>query len=267
MAHDNNDSAKQGKEDYDREVLSFIEELATVAERISLKLSEKLENKLRKARKKITDDDMFVCMFLRRTVTYGKSIGLLTRKGFYHEATIIARTVLEGLFYFQYYVYNTGLAKRWRLFAIYEDCINAGNYAKDATLEGWRKAVAPKYGPVTDEAIQEFQLDDTLANRDVRWYPHKGIAELIKGINNEDARKDARKLYINLYPPFSRIIHWTIFGMGDTHVQINAALAVTFQGLYVMSKQANEMYHLGADEDLTDLHNRYRSKGVQNSLI
>jgi hypothetical protein len=258
------------KKDYDSELLGFVEELATIAEQISYKLHNKLKNKLKEKTKitdrtKITDNALFVCMFLSRTAEYGKNIGYLTRQRSYHEATIIARVILEGYFYFQRYVHDRGFAKQWRLYSVYEDILITVNNTKNERLEKWRKNIPSAYGSVADDAIEQWQLDNTLGGGK-KWYG-SDIPHVINAITDRDAKKEAQKLYISLYSQLSRTVHWSILGVGATFIDINAALAVTFRSLFIMCSHANEIHKLGFNDDLTDLCDRYLADGgVQRSV-
>lgn len=66
------------------------------------------------------DEDFFRYYFVDRMVNIGKSVALLTERGFYHEAGIAARTAVEGQLYFEAYKRNPSLACLFRLFGIYE---------------------------------------------------------------------------------------------------------------------------------------------------
>jgi len=106
------------------------------------------------------NNNFFVYHFLHRTIAYGESIEMLAGKGFYHEAILVARTVLEGSINFEYYKGHHDIADKWRLFAIYEDGKKAANtfslYAKHRWLEDYERRYGKK---LIDRAEKEFAFN------------------------------------------------------------------------------------------------------------
>ncbi len=97
----------------DSELLSLVKESAALAANIGEALFEKVPVN-------DSDYDFFVYQFLRRTISYGKSIILLTEAQFFHEVIVVARTVIEGMFYSESYVMDDpSLASKWPSFKMY----------------------------------------------------------------------------------------------------------------------------------------------------
>jgi len=205
----------------------------------------------RNGSEKASDNNFFVYHFLHRNIAYGDAIILLTEKQCFHEAVLVARTMLEGLIYFMAYaIGDHSLARRWRLFYIYE---NYG-YELRSKANEIRSKCKNKYKTYMESAQNEFDFDKWMKDLTQHWHKRGSVFDLAKGDEN------LKRLYYEVYSDFSKIFHWTVSGVSDEReikIKINAALAVAFQSLYEMSNYVNMEYKIGVDDDLKDILARY----------
>jgi len=203
-------------------------------------LCEKIDSTIVKhSSKESSDEDFFVSHFFHRSFLFGKGIIVLVDNHLFHEATLVARNMLEGLFYFEAYKREPSLATKWRLYVLYEDYRKAvrdrGKKAADRLLIDWKTKLGEKQ---IENAKKEFEFD-----KYQKWYKQERIKDLVKDT-------ELKELYEILYYDFSQITHWTPTGVVGGQLNVNAALAVSIQCLYTMSKHINDKYQLRFDHDL-----------------
>jgi hypothetical protein len=236
------DMAKVKEFDASSDLLKFLREIVG--------LCEKIENTIVKhSSKNNPDEDFFVYHFFHRSFLFGKSLILLVDNQFFHEAVLISRNILEGLFYFEAYRKDASLSTKWRLYGMYEDyrktVRDGGKEAANALLLTWKRELGEEQ---IEEAKREFEFDKTQ-----KWHKAPQIKKLVEstdlGYMNE--------LYDVLYHDFSQVSHWTPTGVIGGQLNVNAALAVSFQCLYTISKYVNDNYELRFEDDLRRIVHRY----------
>ena len=211
-------------------------------------VSQKIEKKISKYRlKDSSDDDFFIYHFFQRTLKYTQSIILLIQGQYYHESVVIARNILEGMFYFQAHIDDTSISQKWRLYCLYEDyrkaIINQGETKAEHLLSKYEKKFSK-------EKIEEAKKMFDFSKKTQKWYKTKNIRKLIKNF-------DLEKLYNVLYHNFSQVTHWTPTGVIGGKLNINASIAVSFQGLYQISKFVDNKYKLQFEDDLRMTYKDY----------
>ena len=223
----------------DPSLIKFTQDLICISQKIEKKISEyRLKDSL--------DDDFFIYHFFQRTLKYAQSIILLIQSQHYHEGVIIARNILEGMFYFQAYIDDTSISQKWRLYCLYEDyrkaIINQGEGEAEQLLSEYEKI----FGKEKIEEIKKmFDFGEKIQN----WHKAKNIRKLIKN-------PDLKNLY-NVYHDFSQVTHWTPTGVIGGSLNINASITVSFQGLYQISKFVNDKYKLQFENDLKMTYKNY----------
>ena len=221
-------------------LLQYLHDIVCVCEKIDSAI-------VKLPSKDSSDRDFFVYHFFHRSFLFGKGIILLVNNLLFHEATLVARNMLEGLFYFEAYKMDPSLATKWRLYSLYEDYQKAvrdeGKEIADKLLADWKKKLGEEE---IEEAKSEFDFD----KRNQRWHQEQKIKDLVKDT-------DLKELYNVLYSDFSQVTHWTPTGVVGGQLSVNAALAVSFQCLYTMSKYINDNYQLRFGDDLKRIVNRY----------
>jgi len=221
-------------------LIKFIQDLICISQEIEKCISRYSFNDS-------SDDDFFIYHFFQRTLKYTQSIVLLIQNQYFHESVLIARNILEGMFYFQAYIDDTSISQKWRLYCLYED------YQKAIAKQGKRKAeqllskYEKKFGK---EKIEKVKGIFIFSKRIQTWHKRKNIKKLIKN-------SDLEKLYNVLYRDFSQVTHWTPTGIIGGDLNTNASIAVSFQGLYQISKFVNDKYKLQFENDLKTTYENY----------
>jgi hypothetical protein len=212
-----------------------------------------LENCPKESQESQRKNNFFVFHFLNRTISYCESIRLLVEKRFYHEAIILARTVLEGLIYFEVYCSHHDLADKWGFFVFYEDCASSLTYIKNFTVRKWKQESAKKFdAAIVDRAEQEFGLYFPLQMQ--RWHKSKGgLPDLINQIEDKQLMRQLREFYDVLYNEFSQIVHWSPSGVIGGALDVLVALAIACDAVSEMSKEADKKYALGFDNRIKEL--------------
>jgi hypothetical protein len=231
-----------------------IQDLLKHYERI-LWISGKLDNAISKySSVDSSDDDFFVYNFFHRGLLFGKSLLLLVNNECYHESVLLARNMLEGLFYFQAYQFEIveSLPRKWRLYGLYEDYWRVKEQNRSKLLDDLRKELGTE---LVQSALDEYDFNKRIQ----KWFGEETTRQLAKRIDYKFKQKigpqlakdmGMESLYDSLYHDFSQITHWTPTGVISGKTNINAALAVSFQCLHTMSSHVNERYRLHYTDDL-----------------
>ncbi len=222
----------------------------TLAKEVESKFLTKCSNESDETEKK---KNYFVYHFLHRTIAYGESIELLIERGFYHEAILVARTVLEGVINFEYYRDHHDIADKWRLFEVFEDGKKVANtFSLNAKRNWLYEKSERKFGKKqVDRAEKEFGFN-YLPKETLRFSKQK-LPELINKINDTEVRRQIRDQYDAIYNEFSQIAHWSPSGVIGGDVNVLAALTVPLDALFEMSREANKKYKLGLEKKIIKL--------------
>jgi hypothetical protein len=216
-----------------------------------------------------SDEDFFIYHFFHRSLLFGKSIILLVDNQFLHEATLVGRNIMEGLFYFQAFRFEiiSGLPQKWRLYGLYEDYQMVKEKERLNLLNHFKNELG-------NEIVEEAQKQYNFRKRFQNWFNlqlRRKLAEKIDRRLREYLGYDIGmvSLYDTLYHDFSQISHWTPRGVVIGELNINAALAVSFQCLYTMSEYINKKYQFGYDKDIQKIlakHYRICSEALRGKL-
>jgi hypothetical protein len=197
-------------------------------------------------------NNFFIYHFLHRTIAFGASIELLVEKGFYHEAVLVARTVLEGTINFEYYRDHHDIADKWFLFKIYEDGKTVANtFMLDATRR-WL-ATNSFNEKLVDRAEREFGFN--YLPKETLTFSKKSLSDLINRINDTRLRRVIRHQYDTIYYEFSQIVHWSPSGVAGGEINAPMAVTVAIDSLFEMLKEANQKYRLGFNKSISKVHN------------
>lgn len=234
------------------DLLSFLREIVSLCEKIDTTI-------VKHSSKNSSDEDFFVYHFFHRSFLFGKGLILMVDNQFFHEAALISRNMLEGLFYFHAYRYQivSELPKKWRLYGLYEDYWMTKEEERQKLLNDYRNELGSE---IVEEVQKEYKFEKKIQN----WFNLQSRYKLAKEIDKrlrEDLGYDIGmgSLYDTLYHDFSQISHWTPRGIIIGELNINAALAVSFQCLYTMSKYINDKYQLRFDNELKKILSGYRA--------
>jgi len=195
--------------------------------------------------------NFFVYHFLHRTIAYGESIELLVEKGFYHEAVLVARTVLEGTINFEYYKDHHDIADKWFLFRIYEDGKRVANTFALASTRKWL-ATNNFNEKLVDRAEKEFGFN--YLPKETLTFSKKSLSDLINRINDTKLRRVIRHQYDTIYYEFSQIVHWSPSGVADGEISAPLAVTAAIDALFEMLSEANKKYCLGFNKNIGKIH-------------
>lgn len=197
-------------------------------------------------------NNFFIYHFLNRTVAYSESIALLVENEFYHEAILVARAVLEGLIFFAYYQSHHDIADKWGIFTIYEEGKKTANEAALDAVGKWLKGYEKKSSKeLIDRAEEDFGFN-YLPKETVTFHKNT-LPAIINKIEDVNLRRQVRRQYDIIYYQFSQIEHWSPSGVIGGDVNVFAALTVTLDALFEMSREADKKYNLGFEKKLLEL--------------
>ncbi len=232
------------------DLLSVFQDIVGVSKRIDTAIS-------RYSSKDSSDEDFFIYHFFHRSFLFGKSILLLVDNQFFHEAVLVARNMMEGLFYFQAFRFEiiSGLPKKWRLYALYEDYRMAKEEERPNLLNDYKSELR---SGMVEEAQKEYDFGKRMEN----WFRMGSRRKLAEEIDKRLAERVGYgigmvSLYDTLYSDFSQITHWTPRGIIIGQRNISAALAVCIQSLHTISEYVNKKYQLQFDGDLGSILANY----------
>ena len=200
--------------------------------------------------------NFFNYQIFNRCLFFGKSIVLLVKNNFLHEAVIIARTLFEGLCYFEFSRTDLSAVKNWCLYAIYED------YQKVLKSKGKNEAdnyLTQISGKIGKEIVVEAKNKHDFIKFMQKWYKRNNLSEIVTQTDKkfDDQDKYLKKLYDAFYSESSKIVHWTPGGVINGNLTINFALAVTFQSLLTLGRHINSKYEFQYEIKIRKLYNSY----------
>ena len=231
-------------------LLPHLKELVALAKDVERQFLTECSKESKGKQKK---SNFFVYHFLHRTISYCESFALLVENEFYHEAILVARTVLEGLIYFEHYrSEHHDLADKWGFFVFYEDFASTVNYIQHFTIRKWRQDSVGEYGAALMERFEE-EFGFNFPVETLRWYRGSSLPDLINKIKDKKLRRQIRDYYDVVYGEFSQIIHWSPSGVIGGNVNILIALTAALDALFEMSREADKKYKLGFDERIRRL--------------
>lgn len=198
-------------------------------------------------------NNFFVYHFLHRTIAYGEGIELLAMNGFYHEAILVARTVLEGVINFEYYRDHHDIADKWDMFTVYEKGKKVANTASIAAKNVWLiRDSENEFGEeLVDRAEKEFGFN--YLPKETMTFSRQKLPDLINKIETTDIRRQLRNLYDQIYSEFSQIAHWSPSGVIGGEINAAAAISVSLDALHATSREANAKYNSGFEKRISEL--------------
>lgn len=236
--------------------LNILKDLVRIADEVENSIQGDFKDR---SMLKISDeelDDYFVYQFLLKTKSYARSVILLAEHQFSKEVVLIARTILEGWFYFKSFINvklrATGkpLSKKWRDFWIYQFFQNIRQQDGEVKAIELLTELENTMGvSVVTEAIREFDpYNDRLV-----WYKRGNLNALIE----VDGDKTLMSFYRDVYSLYSQIQHWNPFMMtSKLDPELELGLIAVIFSVFNIAEYANIEYNLKFDDELANIKGR-----------
>ncbi len=201
-------------------------------------------------------DDYFVYQFLHTTLEHARSTITLAENGFSKQVWLVARTVLEGWFYFKSFINKRPATKvgsipeRWRSFHICQCYQSIRKFEGEAAAIQMLTDLENRIGvDVVRQAEKQFQ---DCKNEKLTWHRRGYINELIK----VDGDPSLEPFYKDVYNVFSQVQHWHPMAVVATEIDPDMALIGVFHNIFRMILYTNDFYHLKFDGELNDMYRR-----------
>jgi hypothetical protein len=207
-------------------------------------------------------DDYFVYQFLHNALTHARSAVVLAENGFSKQVMLVARTILEGWFYFKSFT-NTRLpvnapplskkasllSKKWRCFHIYQAYQSIRKSDEAAAIQ----MLTDLEDRVGTDLVKQAEKQFDFQNEKEKWHKRGNIKALIK----VDGDQDLLPFYEDVYSVFSQVQHWDPVVVIATEIAPDIALGVIFHNIFRMILYTNDFYHLKFDDELEDISRRF----------
>jgi hypothetical protein len=208
-------------------------------------------------------DDYFVYQFLHNALTHARSAIVLAENGFSKQVMLIARTTLEGWFFFKSFI-NTRpavnasplskkcpspLSRKWRSFHIYQAYQLIRKSEGEAAAIQMLNDLEDRVG--TDVVIQAEKQFAPLHKEKQKWHKRGSLKALI------EIDPNLLPFYESVYSVFSQVQHWDPVVVIATEIDPDIGLGVIFHNIFMMILWTNDFYHLKFDGELKDMYRRF----------
>ena len=207
----------------------------------------------------IADEDLdnyFVYQFVHNALEHARSAITLAENDFSKQVWLVARTVLEGWFYFKSFVNRRPATKvgsipeRWRSFYICQCYQSIRKSEGDAAAIQMLNDLENRIGTeLVRQAKTQFQ---DCQNEKLSWHRRGYINTLIK----DDGDPSLGRFYDSVYSVFSQVQHWDPVVVTATEIDPGMALIEIVHNIFRMLLYTNGFYHLKFDDQLQDIRLR-----------
>jgi hypothetical protein len=243
------------------ERLTLLKEVVTLGEEIETAFESKIQRDFKGCEPyDIPDEDLdayFVYQFLHNTLEHARSTITLAENGFSKQVWLVARTILEGWFYFKSFINKKpatkvdSIPKRWRSFHICQCYQSIRKFEGPAAAIQMLNDLENRIGTdVVRQAEKQFQ---DCQNEKLTWYRRGKIKELIK----LDGDPSLEPFYESVYSLFSQVQHWNPMVVIATEIDTDAALGVVIHNILMMLLHVNDFYDLEFGDKLKDTYQRF----------
>jgi hypothetical protein len=208
-------------------------------------------------------DDYFVYQFLHNALTHARSAVVLAENGFSKQLMLVARTILEGWFFFKSFM-NTrpavnasarskkcpsAISKKWRSFHIYQAYQSIRKSEDEVAAIQMLSALEDRVGiDLVKQAENQFDFQ----NEKERWHKRGNLKALIE----VDGDPSLLSFYEDVYSVFSQVQHWDPVVVIATEIPSNMALGPIFHNIFRMILYINNFYNLKFEDELNDMYRR-----------
>lgn len=206
----------------------------------------------------VPDEDLdayFVYQFLHNSLEHAKSAVVLAENRFPKQLWLVARTTLEGWFFFKSFantrlpISPSPLSKKWRSFHIYQ------LYQSVRKSDGEVAAIqmlANLEDRIGTDLVMQAEKFFNFQNEKEKWHKRGHVKEVIK----VDGTASLLPFYENVYSVFSQVQHWDPVVLIATEIDPDTALGVVFHNIFMMILDINDFYDLKFNDELNDLYGR-----------
>jgi hypothetical protein len=201
-------------------------------------------------------NDYFVYQFLHNVLTHAWSAVVLAENSFPKQLWLVARTTLEGWFFFKSFINKRSpgkadpIARKWRCYHIYQ------LYQLKRKSEGEAAAIQM----LTDledhlgtDLVMQAEKQFDFQNEKEQWYKRGNLRALI----DVDGDRSLLPFYERVYSIFSQVQHWDPTLVIATEIDADAALGVVIHNTYMMLLHVVDFYDLAFDDQLKDIYRRF----------
>ena len=210
-------------------------------------------------------DDYFVYQFLHNALSHARSAVLLAENNFPKQLWLIARTTLEGWFYFKSFINKRSLratdsiARKWRSYHIFQLYQLERKYEGESAAIQMLTDLEDRIG--TDiVGLAEKQFDFNKEKH--KWHKRPTLKALIE----VDGDPVLLRFYESVYSLFSQVQHWDPVTVIATKIDPNPAVGVIFHNILRIILYINEFYELKLDDELNDLYQRFLPELLHESF-
>jgi hypothetical protein len=208
-------------------------------------------------------DDYFVYQFLHNALTHASSAIVLAENGFSKQLMLVARTILEGWFFFKSFMntrpaenasplskkFPSAISKKWRGFHIYQ------LYQSERKSEGEVAAIrmlTDLEDRVGTGVVKQAEKQFDFQNEKEAWHKRGNLKALIE----VDGDPRLLPLYESAYSVFSQVQHWDPLVVIATEIPSDMALGPIFHNIFRMILYINNFYNLKFEGELNDMYRR-----------
>jgi hypothetical protein len=212
-------------------------------------------------------DNYFVHQFLRNALEHASSAITLAENDFSKPVWLIARTILEGWFYFKSFVNNRSpgkmnpITQKWRCFYVCQDYQSVRKSEGEAAAIQMLNDLENRIGTdLVRQAEREFQ---DCQNEKSKWYGQPTLKKLIK----VDGDTSLERFYKSVYSTYSQVQHWNPVVVIATEIDPDMALIGIVHNIFRMLLHINDFYDLKFDDRLQDIYRRSLKQLFRETLL